>query len=199
MGSKGRLASLLSSFVTVSLVEMELGGSIPMGSKGRLASLLSSFVTVSLVGGTLLHLDYLKELVLLHIIFSRGKMEAIISIVEALASKAAEYTVEPAARQLGYLFKARSKFQNLRTKVRDLEEARQRLQQSVEAATRNGEVIFDDVQRWLTEVDGKISGQVATQMREDEEKATKRCLGGFAPILSPVTISVRKQTRRPAK
>ncbi|KAK8570832.1 hypothetical protein V6N13_103231 [Hibiscus sabdariffa] len=66
-------------------------------------------------------------------------MDAIISIVGALVSKAVEYTVDPTARQLGYLFKARSKFQNLRTKVRDLEEARQRLQQSVEAATRNGE------------------------------------------------------------
>ncbi|KAK8514609.1 hypothetical protein V6N12_057508 [Hibiscus sabdariffa] len=108
-------------------------------------------------------------------------MDAIISIVGALVSKAVEYTVDPTARQLGYLFKARSKFQNLRTKVRDLEEARQRLQQSVEAATRNGEVIFDDVQRWLTEVDGKISGQVAKQMREDEEKATKRFLAGFCP------------------
>ncbi|KAK8633011.1 hypothetical protein V6N13_013865 [Hibiscus sabdariffa] len=82
---------------------------------------------------------YLKEFVLLHIIFSRGKMEAIISIVGALAAKAAEYTVDPAARQLSYLFKPRSKFLNLQTKVRDLEEARQRLQQSVEAATRNGE------------------------------------------------------------
>ncbi|KAK9016303.1 hypothetical protein V6N11_078805 [Hibiscus sabdariffa] len=124
---------------------------------------------------------YLKEFVLLHIIFSRGKMEAIISIVGALAAKAAEYTVDPAARQLSYLFKPRSKFLNLQTKVRDLEEARQRLQQSVEAATRNGEVIFDNVKRWLTEVNGKISGQSATQMREDEEKATKRCLAGFCP------------------
>ncbi|KAL4376215.1 hypothetical protein GQ457_02G040190 [Hibiscus cannabinus] len=108
-------------------------------------------------------------------------MEAFISIVGALAAKAAEYTVDPAARQLSYLFKPRSKFLKLHTKVQDLEEARQRVQQSVEVATRNGEVIFDDVQRWLTEVNGKISGQAATQVREDEEKATKRCLAGFCP------------------
>ncbi|KAK8570817.1 hypothetical protein V6N13_103217 [Hibiscus sabdariffa] len=94
------------------------------------------------------NINYLKEFVLLHTIFSRGKMEAFISIVGALAAKAAEYTVDPAARQLSYLFKPRSKFLKLHTKVRDLEEARQRVQQSVEVATRNGEVIFDDVQRF---------------------------------------------------
>ncbi|KAK8633002.1 hypothetical protein V6N13_013856 [Hibiscus sabdariffa] len=44
-------------------------------------------------------------------------MEAFISIAGALASKAAEYTVNPTAQQLGYLFKAKTKFQNLRTKV----------------------------------------------------------------------------------
>ncbi|KAL4377128.1 hypothetical protein GQ457_02G040080 [Hibiscus cannabinus] len=119
--------------------------------------------------------------VLLHIIFSRGKMDVFISIVGALAGKAAEYTVDPAARQLSYLFKTKTKLQNFRNKVRDLEEARQRLQQSVKAATNNGEEIFDDVKRWLTEVDEKISGQTATQMQEDEEKATKRCLAGFCP------------------
>ncbi|XP_039044477.1 disease resistance protein At4g27190-like [Hibiscus syriacus] len=103
-------------------------------------------------------------------------MEALFSIV-----KAAKYTVDPTARQLGYIFKHKAKFLNLQTKVQDLEGARQRLQQSVEAANRNGEMISDDVQRWLTEVDEKISEQAAKQLREEEEKATKRCFLGFCP------------------
>ncbi|KAK8570804.1 hypothetical protein V6N13_103207 [Hibiscus sabdariffa] len=101
-------------------------------------------------------------------------MEVFISIVGSLVGKAAEYTVDPAARQLSYLFKPRTKFLNLHSKVQDLKDARERLQQSVDSANRNGEVIFDDVQRWLTEVNEKISEQAATQLQEDEEKAIKR-------------------------
>ncbi|XP_039034090.1 disease resistance protein At4g27190-like [Hibiscus syriacus] len=108
-------------------------------------------------------------------------MEVLFAIVGSLAAKAAEYTVDPTARQLGYLFKHKTKFLNLRTKVQDLEGARERVQQSIEAATRKGEVIFEDVQRWLTVADEKISEQAAKQLREDEEKATKRCFAGFCP------------------
>ncbi|KAK9016281.1 hypothetical protein V6N11_078783 [Hibiscus sabdariffa] len=108
-------------------------------------------------------------------------MDVLVSIVGSLASKAAEYTVDPPARQLGYLFNHKSKFQNLRSKVQDLKDAKERMQQSVEAANRNGEEIFDDVKRWLAEVNEKISEQSATQLQEDEEKATKRCFAGFCP------------------
>ncbi|KAK8633001.1 hypothetical protein V6N13_013855 [Hibiscus sabdariffa] len=58
--------------------------------------------------------------------------------------------------------------------LRNLKDARERLQQSVDSANRRGEVIFDDVQRWLIEVNEKISDQAATQLQEDEEKVTKR-------------------------
>ncbi|XP_039034050.1 disease resistance protein At4g27190-like [Hibiscus syriacus] len=108
-------------------------------------------------------------------------MEVLFAIVGSLAAKAAEYTVDPTARQLGYLFKPRSKSLNLQSKVQYLKDARERVQQSVEAATRKGELIFDDVQRWLTVTDEKISEQAARQLREDEEKATKGCFVGFCP------------------
>ncbi|KAL4379879.1 hypothetical protein GQ457_02G040130 [Hibiscus cannabinus] len=119
--------------------------------------------------------------VLLLIIFSRERMEVIISIVGSLAAKAAEYTVHPIEQQLSYLFKPKTKFLNLRTKVQELKDARERVQQSVNSATRKGNVIFDDVQRWLTVVDKKISEEAATQLQDDEEKATKRCFAGFCP------------------
>ncbi|KAE8704738.1 hypothetical protein F3Y22_tig00110445pilonHSYRG00096 [Hibiscus syriacus] len=108
-------------------------------------------------------------------------MDFLVSIVGSLVSKAAEYTVDPTARQLSYLFKHKTKFLNLRSKVQDLKDARERVQQSVDSATRKGEKIFDDVRRWLTEADEKIYEQAAKQLEEDEEKATKRCFAGFCP------------------
>ncbi|KAL4303564.1 hypothetical protein GQ457_10G010560 [Hibiscus cannabinus] len=108
-------------------------------------------------------------------------MEVIFAIVGSLASKAAEYTVDPTARQLSYLFKHKTKFLNLWTKVQDLKDAKERVQQSVDAANRNGEEIFDDVQRWLTEVNEKISEQAARQLQEDEEKAMRRCFADLFP------------------
>ncbi|XP_022719668.1 uncharacterized protein LOC111277501 [Durio zibethinus] len=112
-------------------------------------------------------------------------MEALISIVGSilgsLASKAAEYTVDPIARQVSYLFKHESKFQNLKTQLQKLEDERERMQQSVDEANRKSEEIFVAVDRWMTEVNGKISEQAATQLKEDEVKATKRCFAGFCP------------------
>ncbi|XVF30814.1 hypothetical protein REPUB_Repub16aG0090700 [Reevesia pubescens] len=112
-------------------------------------------------------------------------MEAVISIVGSilgsLAGKAAEYTVDPIAQQLSYLFKPKSKFQNFRDQLQKLKDARERVQQKVNEAKRNGEEIFNDVDRWLTDVNGKISEEAALQFQEDEEKAKKRCFVVLCP------------------
>ncbi|XVF30826.1 hypothetical protein REPUB_Repub16aG0091400 [Reevesia pubescens] len=112
-------------------------------------------------------------------------MEAVISIVGSilgsLAGKAAEYTVDPIAQQLSYLFKPKSKFQNFRDQLQKLKDARERVQQKVNEAKRNGEKIFNDVDRWLTDVNGKISEEAALQFQEDEEKAKKRCFVVLCP------------------
>ncbi|KAG8478902.1 hypothetical protein CXB51_028746 [Gossypium anomalum] len=79
--------------------------------------------------------------------------------------------VDSTPEQLGYLFNHESKFQNLWSKVQELKDARQRVQQSVDEANRNGEKIFDDVERWLTMVNDKISDPATTQLQEDEKKA----------------------------
>ncbi|MBA0742306.1 hypothetical protein Gogos_015374 [Gossypium gossypioides] len=106
-------------------------------------------------------------------------MEALASILESLASKAAEYMVDSTSEQLGYLFNHESKFQNLWSKVQELKDARQRVQQSVDEANRNGEKIFDDVERWLTMVNDKISDRATTQLQEDEKKAMESYFAGF--------------------
>ncbi|KAK8570807.1 hypothetical protein V6N13_103209 [Hibiscus sabdariffa] len=46
----------------------------------------------------------------------------------------------PLAQQLSYLFGHKNKFQDLRSKVQDLKDARERVQQSVDSANREGEV-----------------------------------------------------------
>ncbi|KAK8633856.1 hypothetical protein V6N13_014691 [Hibiscus sabdariffa] len=105
-------------------------------------------------------------------------MEAPISIVGSIcgsiADIATENAVGPITRQLSYFFKHKTKFQNLRTKVQELKDAAQRVQQSVHQATMNGEKIFDDVEKWLTAVNEKISDQAAAQLEEDEEKSKRR-------------------------
>ncbi|KAE8725181.1 hypothetical protein F3Y22_tig00009009pilonHSYRG00203 [Hibiscus syriacus] len=135
-------------------------------------------------------------------------MDVLIGIVGSLAGKAVEYAVEPTARQLSYVIKSRSKFQNLQRKVNDLKDAREMVQRSVDAASRKGEVITKNVQNWLdeandkiskldstqteanekiskleatqTKANEKISEDAATQLLKDEEKATK-CFVGFCP------------------
>ncbi|KAK8570800.1 hypothetical protein V6N13_103203 [Hibiscus sabdariffa] len=64
---------------------------------------------------------------------------------------ASDSIFRPLAQQLSYLFDHKNKFQDLRSKVQDLKDARERVQQSVDSASRKGEVICDDVQRWLAE------------------------------------------------
>ncbi|XVF56889.1 hypothetical protein PTKIN_Ptkin06aG0156800 [Pterospermum kingtungense] len=112
-------------------------------------------------------------------------MDAVISIVGSIfgsiAGKAAEYAVDPIARQFSYLFKYKTKFQNLEGQLQQLKDARDRVQQNVNQANRQGEDIYDNVNRWLTEVNGKISEEAAAQFKQDEEKAKQRCFVGLCP------------------
>ncbi|XWS42677.1 hypothetical protein CRYUN_Cryun16bG0034600 [Craigia yunnanensis] len=103
------------------------------------------------------------------------------SVIGSLAGKAAEYTVDPIARQVSYLFKHKSKFQNLKDQLQQLKDARETVQQTVNEANRKGDEIFSFVDRWLTEVNGKICEEAAAQLEEDEGKAKQRCLIGLCP------------------
>ncbi|XVF56902.1 hypothetical protein PTKIN_Ptkin06aG0158100 [Pterospermum kingtungense] len=105
----------------------------------------------------------------------------VVSIVGSIAGKAAEYTVDAIARQFSYLFKFKTKFENLEGQLQQLKDARERVQQNVNQAIRQGEDIYDNVNRWLTEVDGKISEEAAAQFKHDEEKAKQRCFVGLCP------------------
>ncbi|KAJ7950940.1 Disease resistance protein [Quillaja saponaria] len=74
-------------------------------------------------------------------------------LVVAIAAKAAEYTVAPIGRQLGYMIFLKSNTDNLKTKVQLVVETRERVQHRIDAARMNGEEIEFDVQNWLSQVD----------------------------------------------
>ncbi|XP_022718885.1 putative disease resistance protein At5g05400 isoform X2 [Durio zibethinus] len=105
------------------------------------------------------------------------------SIVSGAANKVVEYTFGVIKRGFCYIIYVDSNVQNLKMQVQKLIDARASVQQDVYKAQRNAEEIFHHVNRWLTEVNEKIAEQAATQSKEDEEKATKKCFVGLFPNL----------------
>ncbi|RVW88163.1 Disease resistance protein [Vitis vinifera] len=72
-----------------------------------------------------------------------------VEIVLSVAAKVSEYLVDPAVRQLGYLFNYRANIEDLSQQVEKLRDARARLQHSVDEAIGNGYIIEDDVRKWM--------------------------------------------------
>ncbi|XP_062083141.1 uncharacterized protein LOC133789321 isoform X2 [Humulus lupulus] len=119
-------------------------------------------------------------------------MDCAISIGTSIVAKIAEYTVAPVGRQLGYLFCYAGNVDNLKTRMQELKNARDRLQHRVEEARNNCQEIEADVQSWLSSVD-RISEEAETFLKH-EGHAKAVCSCGSLPHL--VT---RHQLSRKAK
>ncbi|RVX05603.1 Disease resistance protein [Vitis vinifera] len=104
-----------------------------------------------------------------------------VEIVVSVAAKVSEYLVDPAVRQLGYLFNYRANIEHLSLQVEKLRDARARLQHSVDEAIGNGHIIKDDVCKWMKRADEFI--QNACKFLEDEKEARKSCFNGLCPNL----------------
>ncbi|RVW64740.1 hypothetical protein CK203_063120 [Vitis vinifera] len=104
-----------------------------------------------------------------------------VEIVVSVAAKVSEYLVDPAVRQLGYLFNYRTNIEHLSLQVEKLRDARARLQHSVDEAIGNGHIIEDDVCKWMKRADEFI--QNARKFLEDEKEARKSCFNGLCPNL----------------
>lgn len=76
-------------------------------------------------------------------------LDAVLTIFE----KVGEYLVAPITGQLEYVVHYDQNIEDLKRQVVKLEDGRHRLQGSVDAARRNGEVIELDVEKWLSRVD----------------------------------------------
>ncbi|XP_065849458.1 uncharacterized protein [Euphorbia lathyris] len=92
-----------------------------------------------------------------------------------------QYIVTPTARHIGYAFKCNSKVQTLQGQVEQLKNKKDRLQHSVDHATRNREEIFENVTNWLSSAGSAIGD--AEQLVQQKEEAKKKCLLGLCPNL----------------
>ncbi|KAI5317708.1 hypothetical protein L3X38_037415 [Prunus dulcis] len=77
-------------------------------------------------------------------------------IVISIASKIAESLVTPIGREFGYLIYYDTNMKDLKDELKQLFEMKDEVQELVNAAKRNGEVINSDVQSWLTSVNKLI-------------------------------------------
>ncbi|XP_065848654.1 uncharacterized protein [Euphorbia lathyris] len=90
-----------------------------------------------------------------------------------------QYIVTPTARHIGYAFNCNTKVQTLHDQVEQLKNKKDRLQQAVNDATRNGEEIYENVTKWLSSADRAIPD--AEELVQQKEEAKKKCLVGLCP------------------
>nr|GEY05922.1 probable disease resistance protein At4g27220 [Tanacetum cinerariifolium] len=83
--------------------------------------------------------------------------------------KIGEWLAVPIKNQYGYLFKYKINIRKLRERAEDLENSRASVQQSVDAATRNLEVIKPDVSAWMNGVD---------KLKEEADKVLQKSSTG---------------------
>ncbi|XP_044477148.1 probable disease resistance protein At4g27220 [Mangifera indica] len=104
-------------------------------------------------------------------------MEIVTSVGGKVAEKVVDNVFAVAGDQFGYLFHYNDNIQKLKKQVGNLRDSRDMVQQKIEFAERNREIIFTIVRNRLAEVDD-ISAK-AEKFLEDEDKANKRCLKGW--------------------
>ncbi|GAY56207.1 hypothetical protein CUMW_170100 [Citrus unshiu] len=102
--------------------------------------------------------------------------ETVTSVTQPITEKIVDVLFNATVRQFGYLCKYKHYIEALRTEAKKLTDRRNDLQAEIDAATRNREVIKDEVKRWIAEVDEIIPK--AEKFLEDEVKVNKKCLGG---------------------
>ncbi|XP_022719667.1 uncharacterized protein LOC111277500 [Durio zibethinus] len=103
------------------------------------------------------------------------------SIVCDAANKVVEYTFGVIKRGFVYVIYVDSNVQNLKEKVQNLMHARERVRHDVDGAKRNAEEIEEDVLKWMADVDEKLTEAGGDKLKEDEEKAKKKCFIGLCP------------------
>ena len=106
---------------------------------------------------------------------------AILAPILSAVAKLGEYLVNPIKNQVSYMCCYNSNTQKLSHESEKLDTASQTVQQAVDAAKRNLEVIRPDVEKWLTE---------ATEVQErsrristDAAEIQNRCLSKWCPIV----------------
>ncbi|KAL6288673.1 hypothetical protein ACE6H2_006183 [Prunus campanulata] len=112
-----------------------------------------------------------------------------------IASKIVEEPVALIGRQLNYLIYYDSNIESLKDALKKLDDKKNDVERSVDAAKRNGATIKDQVQSWLEDV--------SKTFREAQELETKvnmqrRCLYGLCPSLKS-RYSLSRKTKKIAQ
>ncbi|PQQ11306.1 disease resistance protein [Prunus yedoensis var. nudiflora] len=114
-------------------------------------------------------------------------------IFTGIISKIIEYTVQPVGRQVGYLINYKSNLESLRSQLKNLDAAKDRMKHRVDEVERNGKGVETDVQNWRTEAD-EITREVENILG-DESQAKMKCFRGVCANL----VSYHQLSRKSAK
>ncbi|XP_034206980.1 disease resistance protein At4g27190-like [Prunus dulcis] len=114
-------------------------------------------------------------------------------ILSGIISKVIEYTVEPVGRQVGYLINYKSNLESVRSQLKNLNAAKDRMKHRVDEVERNGKGVETDVQNWRTEADGIT--QEAEKILGIEGQAKTKCFHGVCPNL----VKYHQFSRKSAK
>ncbi|XP_017982383.1 PREDICTED: disease resistance protein At4g27190 [Theobroma cacao] len=105
-------------------------------------------------------------------------------LATTVAGKVVDLSMNHIIRQTGYIFCYKSKAQNLELKVQDLIAARERVQSSVNAATRKGEEILQNVKNWQDRA-SMIAQEPenGSEVEGESNKDKAKCFFGLCPNL----------------
>ncbi|GAU51483.1 hypothetical protein TSUD_413690 [Trifolium subterraneum] len=102
-------------------------------------------------------------------------------ILSSIVGTVAEHTIMPIGRQASYLIFYQGNFSMLAVSVKDLDDAKERITNSVEEEKRNGKNIERDVMNWLEKVDEVI--EKANLLQNDPRRVNARCSAWSFPNL----------------
>ncbi|XP_021826661.1 disease resistance protein At4g27190-like isoform X1 [Prunus avium] len=114
-------------------------------------------------------------------------------ILTGTIPKIFEYTVEPIGRQVGYLINYKSNLESLRSQLKNLDAAKDRMKHRVDEVERNGKGVEIDAQNWRKEADGIT--QEAEKILGNEGQAKTKCFRGVCPNI----VSYHQFSRKSAK
>ncbi|KAL8230993.1 hypothetical protein R6Q57_000771 [Mikania cordata] len=117
-----------------------------------------------------------------------------VDIAVSVIAKLLEYAARPIVQPFDYILHHNSNIDSLRTKISFLENTRFGVQQQVDLADRNGEIVLPAVQAWLAE-----TNDLATESEKflrDEVDRNHSCLGGSCPDLKLIYRSSREAKKK---
>ncbi|XP_028081832.1 probable disease resistance protein At1g61180 [Camellia sinensis] len=102
-------------------------------------------------------------------------------ILISIGRKVVELLVQPAGREFSYVIHGKKYVENLTIQVETLERLRNGVQRSIDHAKKNREEIREDINHWITKVDGFIVK--AKKFLQGGSNVNKKCFSGWFPDL----------------